>query len=276
MRRIRGLRPGASGRLSGRTRRSDELHERPSARAWSRPATRSRRPDTSSPAPGPTPLPAPRCSLRQRAASLHVGIARRRNAAGQVAEEPGRPPGFRLRLELPQPVLTVAQVDACAARIWPSRDPDVVAEAGGGRADADLLADRRADHRRAWGAFIRRRGCRGAPGRNQAQLIPGAVCPEQRSDTIATRWLVRRLTTPPPLPTHGPRASRPDRLPRCAQSGSLPRILVYQPVHARPADHLTAGNCRDHSRSTRLSQLQAAMRSVPVVVLDVLGQDLSR
>jgi hypothetical protein len=29
-----------------------------------------------------------------------------------------------------------------------------------------------------------------APGRNQAQLIPGAFCPEQRSDTIATKWLV--------------------------------------------------------------------------------------
>src|SRR5262249_3192063 len=82
------------------------------------------------------------------------------------------------------------------------------------------------------------------------------------------------LTTSPPLPTHVvPRVLRPDRLPRRARSGSLPRILVDQPVHARPADHLTAGNCRDHGRSTRRTQLQAAMRSVPVVVLDVLGQD---
>ena len=40
-----------------------------------------------------------------------------------------------------------------------------------------------------------------AARRNQAQLIPGAVCPEQRSDTIATRWLVGGLTTAPPLPT---------------------------------------------------------------------------
>jgi hypothetical protein len=29
-----------------------------------------------------------------------------------------------------------------------------------------------------------------APERNQAQLIPGAICPEQRSDTIATKCLV--------------------------------------------------------------------------------------
>jgi hypothetical protein len=50
------------------------------------------------------------------------------------------------------------------------------------------------------------------------------------------------------------------------------RRSVDTPVHARPADHLTACNCRDRSRSTRRSQLQAAMRSVPVVVLDVLGQ----
>ncbi len=110
-----------------------------------------------------------------------------------------------------------------------------------------------------------------APGRNQAQLIPGAVCPERRSDTIATRWLVGGLTTSPPLATHlVPRASRPDRLPRRAGSGSLPRILVDQPLHAPPTDHLTVGNCREHSRPTRRLQLEAAMRSVPVVVLDVL------
>jgi len=54
---------------------------------------------------------------------------------------------------------------------------------------------------------------------------------------------------------------------------SLPRILVDQPVHAGPADHFSVGRRREHGGPTRLSQLQAAMRSVPVVMLDVLSQD---
>ncbi len=96
-----------------------------------------------------------------------------------------------------------------------------------------------------------------APGRNQAQLIPGAVCPEQRSDTIATRWLVGH-GVPTPTDTFGAHgvAPGPAAAP-CSRSGSLPRILADQPVHARQADHLTAANCRDHGRSTRRSELQA-------------------
>ena len=38
-------------------------------------------------------------------------------------------------------------------------------------------------------------------------------------------------------------------------------------------DHFSAGGGRDQSRSTRRSQFQAAMRSVAVVVLDVLSQN---
>lgn len=47
------------------------------------------------------------------------------------------------------------------------------------------------------------------------------------------------------------RPLHPDRLRRRAGSCSLPRILVDQPVRARPADHLTTGNCRAPRRSQR-------------------------
>lgn len=72
-----------------------------------------------------------------------------------------------------------------------------------------------------------------APGRNQAQLIPGALCPEQRSDTIATRWLVGGLTTSPPLPRHVvPRASRPDRLLRRARCSIAGHTDLLQAANA--------------------------------------------
>ena len=91
-----------------------------------------------------------------------------------------------------------------------------------------------------------------SPGRNQGLDSPDTDNPERRSETIAKRWLVGGLTTSPPQATHvmcG--ASRADRLPGRAGSGSLPRILVDQPLHAPLTDHLTAGNCKAHSPPTR-------------------------
>src|SRR5215472_2328292 len=105
-----------------------------------------------------------------------------------------------------------------------------------------------------------RRGQR-MPGEEPSSLMPGTV---SRGATIGEigRSDGRR----------GPRALHPDRLRRPAGSGSLPRILADQPVYARAADHFSADGDRDDIGPTRRSQTQAAMRSVPVVVLDVLGQ----
>ncbi len=101
---------------------------------------------------------------------------------------------------------------------------------------------------RGRGAFIGRQDAQLCAHENQAQLIPGIVA-GLRSDAIATRSVAGDLTASPSRPTQFVRRPlHPDRLRRRTGSGSLPRILVDQPVHARAADHFSAGRRRDHGR----------------------------